>query len=204
MAIAAPRAIAFVDGQNLYHAARQAFDYSHPNYDVKALAARVSQMGGWELTQTRFYTGIPSHKENPFWHGFWVSKLAGMWRQGVEVYSLPVRYRNQRTTLADGREHVVRVGEEKGIDVRIAVDVICMAFRRSYDVAIIFSQDQDLAEVAKEVRLIAKTQSRWIKVACAYPVGPGTRYSRGIDRTDWIQIDRATYSACLDPNDHRT
>ena len=97
----------------------------------------------------------------------------------------------------------MRIGEEKGIDVRIAVDVICMAFRGSYDVAIIFSQDQDLAEVAKEVRLIAQSQSRWIKVACAYPVGPGTRYLRGIDRTDWIPIDSATYSACLDPNDYR-
>jgi hypothetical protein len=31
-------AIAFVDGQNLYHAAREAFGYTYPNYNVKTLA----------------------------------------------------------------------------------------------------------------------------------------------------------------------
>ena len=27
------RAVIFVDGQNLYHAAREAFGYTYPNYD---------------------------------------------------------------------------------------------------------------------------------------------------------------------------
>jgi uncharacterized LabA/DUF88 family protein len=42
----------------------------------------------------------------------------------------------------------VLTGEEKGIDVRIALDVIAEAHRRAYDVALILSQDQDLSEVA--------------------------------------------------------
>jgi hypothetical protein len=29
------------------------------------------------------------------------------------------------------------------------------------------------------------------------------RATRGIDRTDWIQVDRETYDACLDPRDYR-
>lgn len=37
------RAIAFVDGQNLFHAARHAFGYTFPNYDVKKLAQAVCQ-----------------------------------------------------------------------------------------------------------------------------------------------------------------
>ena len=45
---------------------------------------------------------------------------------------------------------------EKGIDVRIALDVIGKAVRDEYDVAIIFSQDQDLSEVADEIRTIAR------------------------------------------------
>ena len=28
------RAIAFVDGQNLYHAAKASFGYNYPNYDI--------------------------------------------------------------------------------------------------------------------------------------------------------------------------
>ena len=34
------RAVAFVDVQNLYHAAREAFGYTYPNYDVSALLRR--------------------------------------------------------------------------------------------------------------------------------------------------------------------
>ena len=43
------RAVAFVDGQNLFHAAREAFGYTYPNYDVSALAGLVCARQGWEL-----------------------------------------------------------------------------------------------------------------------------------------------------------
>ena len=195
--------IAFVDGQNLYHAARKAFGYSYPNYDIQALASTICRTKSWHLIHTRFYTGIHDLSEDPWWYHFWIAKLAVMGRQGVQVCTRPVRYHNKRITLPDGTIHRFRIGEEKGIDVRIALDVIHMALRKEYDVAVIFSQDQDLAEVAEEIRSIAQEQGRWIKVACAYPVGPGTRNFRGIDKTDWIKIDKATYDACLDLRDYR-
>ena len=34
-------AIAFVDGQNLFHAVLEAFGYTYPNYDVLALAKAI-------------------------------------------------------------------------------------------------------------------------------------------------------------------
>ncbi len=33
-------AVIFVDGQNLFHGAREAFGCAHPNHDVRALAER--------------------------------------------------------------------------------------------------------------------------------------------------------------------
>jgi hypothetical protein len=87
--------------------------------------------------------------------------------------------------------------------VRIAIDIIRMAHCQEYDLALIFSQDQDLSEVAAEIRIIAQEQDRWIKVACAFPLSPTTRNRRGIDKTDWIPIDRATYDACIDYRDYR-
>ena len=39
----AKRAVAFVDGQNLFHAAREAFGNSYPNYDVSALAEQFAR-----------------------------------------------------------------------------------------------------------------------------------------------------------------
>jgi uncharacterized LabA/DUF88 family protein len=199
-----PRAIAFVDGQNLFHAARKAFGRSYPDFDIHALASCVCETAGWTLAQTRFYTGLHHPEANRFWHDFWLAKLAIMRGQGVEVYTRPVRYRVKTVRLPDGKEHTFQAGEEKGIDVRIALDVIRCALQREYDVAVIFSQDQDLADVALEIRAIAREQNRWIKVACAFPVGPGSHHRRGIERTDWILIDQAVYESCLDPNEYRT
>jgi hypothetical protein len=126
-----------------------------------------------------------------------------MGREAVRVFSRPLRYRNRTVKLPDGTQHTYLTGEEKGIDVRIALDVIRLANAREYDVAVIFSQDQDLSEVANEIRTIAGQQDRWIKIACAFPFSPTTRNTRGIDKTDWIRIDRATYDACLDRRDYR-
>ena len=59
------RAVAFVDGQNLFHAAREAFGCNYPNYNVSALAEQVCTRQGWKLAQVRFYTGIPDAGDNP-------------------------------------------------------------------------------------------------------------------------------------------
>jgi uncharacterized LabA/DUF88 family protein len=197
------RTVVFIDGQNLFHAAREAFGYIFPNYDVRALAEHVCRARGWQLASVRFYTGVPDATDDPAWNHFWSGKLAVMGRQAVVVYSRSLRYRNKRVRLPNGTEHTYLAGEEKGIDVRIAIDVIRMAHRGECDVALIFSQDQDLSEVAAEIRAIAAEQQRWIKVACAFPLSPTTHNRRGINGTDWIPIDRATYDACLDRRDYR-
>ena len=78
-----------------------------------------------------------------------------------------------------------------------------MARRGEFDVGLIFSQDQDLSEVADEVRTIANEKQRWIKVASAYPVSPTSKNTRGINKTDWVQVDRALYDTCIDARDYR-
>jgi uncharacterized LabA/DUF88 family protein len=200
---AVKRAIAFIDGQNLFYGVKAAFGYTYPNYDVTALAAAICKQQGWELTETRFYTGVPNAADNPFWNHFWTAKLAQMGRDKVVVFSRPLRYRNQTVRLPKGQTHTVLVGAEKGVDVRFAIDVIRLAHRNAFDVALLFSQDQDLSEVADEIRLIAAEQNRWIKIACVFPFSPTTRNKRGINGTDWIKIDRATYDGCLDSRDYR-
>jgi len=200
---ATKRAVVFVDGQNLYHSVRESFGYTYPNYDVGALSQRVCEEKGWHLEQVRFYTGIPDPVDDPFWNYFWTHKLAMLGRQGIRVFSRPLRYRNRVVRLPDGSEHTFMAGEEKGVDVRIAIDVIRMAHRNEYDVALVFSQDQDLSEVADEIRRIAQEQNRWIKIASAFPLSPTSRNRRGVEKTDWVPIDRATYDACLDRRDYR-
>jgi len=198
------RAVAFFDGQNLFHAAKRAFGYPYPSYDVSKLAEWVARSQGWSLTEVRFYTGVPDVEDNARWHAFWVAKLAQMGRRGVRVYTRPLRYRNRSFRLPDGTIHAFLDGEEKGIDVRLAIDVIRLAHRNVFDVALVFSQDQDLSEVAQEIRQIADEQGRWIKVASAFPSSPTLENRRGIDKTDWIRIDRATYDSCLNRKDYRS
>ena len=197
------RTVAFIDGQNLFYGAKKAFGHQFPNYDPKALADRIAAARGWTLSQTSFYTGIPDRTDNAFWNHFWTAKLAVMGTRGIRTFSRPLRYRNQTVPLAGGGATTILVGEEKGIDVRLALDVVRMARENAYDVALIFSQDQDLSEAADEVKAISAQQGRWIKVACAFPYSPTAENRRGINGTEWIKIDRSTYDSCIDPNDYR-
>lgn len=197
------RAFIYFDGQNLFYAARDAFGYSYPNYDVRKLSQAVCQKFGWELSRIHFYTGIPDRSDNPFLNHFWGAKFAMMGRQQIKLFSRPLRYRNKTIVLPDKSEQTILVGQEKGVDVRIALDIVRDVHKAECDVVVIFSQDQDLSEVADEVRTIAQEQNRWIKIASAFPNSPTSKDRRGINKTDWIRIDRATYETCLDTRDYR-
>lgn len=198
------RTITFFDGQNLFYAVRDAFGYTYPNYDPLELARRACDLKGWDLVRVHFYTGLPNPQVNKTWHDFWCRKLAVMGTRGIHTFSRPLKYRNETVSLPDGTETTVFVGREKGIDVRLALDVVRMARANELDVALIFSQDQDLSEVADEVRAISMAQNRWIKVASAFPASPTYSNTRGVNKTDWLKMDKALYDACRDPNDYRT
>lgn len=197
------RAVAFFDGQNLYRHAKDAFGHHYPNYDPKKLFEAICSDNGWETNGIRFYTGTPNPNKDPLWHGYWTNRLLAMRRAGILVTSRVLRYHDTEVPQADGTVEIISVPHEKGIDVRLALDVVRLARSNQMDVAVIFSQDQDLAEVAEDVREIARAHERWIKVASAFPVGPNATTGRGIDKTDWIGMDRTFYDACLDPKDYR-
>jgi uncharacterized LabA/DUF88 family protein len=179
------RAMAFVDGQNLFYAVKNAFGYTFPNYDIAALANAICRRQDWQLREARFYTGFPSPEDSPVWSHFWRAKFTQLNREGVHVFSRVLRYHKQNVILTDGSRHTVVVGHEKGIDVRLAIDVIRRVQQEVFDVAVLFSQDQDLSELAAEIRAMAKMQGRWIKVVSAFPISQAVRNPRGIDRRDY-------------------
>lgn len=111
-------------------------------------------------------------------------------------------YLEDGNPLPPGTTINAQVKEEKGIDVRLALDLVKLTREKSFEVAVLFTQDQDHEETVKEAKAIAASQNRWIKLYSAFPVGAGGN-PRGVNGTDWIPIDESTYLACLDPNNYR-
>jgi len=188
--------ILFFDGQHLYRSAKDAWrplpavghsNYSWPSYDVEKLAnVLVSRKPNCVLKQIRFYTGVPSLNSNQHWHTFWTNKLRYLKSQGVEIY--------------EGR--INSAGREKGVDVRIAVDLIRLTYEQKYEVAMIVSQDRDFSPAVQLAEEIARGQGRQLVFESCFPVGSGTTDKRGVPGTCWVQIDQSTYDACFDPRDY--
>ena len=187
------RCIVFIDGQNLYHRAKDAWgsrelpEYSWPSYDVEKLArVLVNSVGGRTLAEIRFYTGVPnprSGSKQRFWHGFWSSKTRLMLNQGIYVYW--------------GRINIG--GQEKGVDVSLSIDLIQATHERRYETAIIVSQDSDFGPAVRLAKQIARDQGRMLAFESAFPVGSGSQSHRGVPGTTWRPIDKSTYDACQDP-----
>ena len=190
------RVIVFIDGQNLYRQAKNAWRagdgvssrYSWPSYDVEKLAsALVAQTPGRRLAEIRFYTGVPQRSADSRWHDFWSNKIRFLRSRGVYVY----------------RGRVNSGGQEKGVDVSISLDLVVAAYERRFDVAIIVSQDSDFAPAVQAAKRIAQNQGRFLTFESAFPAGPGSSSPRGVHGTKWVRIDKSTYDACLDATDYR-
>lgn len=193
--------MAFFDVQNLFRHAKDAFGegYHHPNFDPVKLHRKVAGEFGFQTNLTRFYTGVPPLSESEMWSGYWNNRVLALKRSGVFVETRKLRYHTE--TLDDGT--IRKVPQEKGIDIRISLDLVRCARRKEFDVVIIFSQDQDLGEAVLEVNDIAKEQGRTVKIISAFPFSSNATTSRGIDRTEWFRIDKAFYDDCIDPRDYR-
>jgi len=198
------QAIAFFDGQNLFKAAEESFGTKFPDYNPQELARYICAKHGWTLKQIRFYTGIPSPEDNLFWNTFWRNKTNQMKRDGIHVFTRTVKYSTYDITLPDGKTYSITKGREKGIDVRIALDMVGLAMEKEYDIAIIFSQDQDFPEAADEVKSIASRQGRRVIVVSAFPCSSSSKNTRGINHTDWIEITQEEYQKCIDTREYRS
>ena len=190
------RTAVYIDGQNLYRLALNAwgkprtsetFRYSWPSYDVLGLAsALVGRIPQRTLTEVRFYTGVPSGRANQRWITFWRNKLLRLRTQGVHTF----------------RGIVDRYGNEKGVDVCLAVDLVHAAHEQSFDVAIIVSQDSDFVPAVNRVKDVACKQGRDVMLESAFPATSAGRRGRGINGTTWTPIDKAMYDSCFDPEDY--
>jgi len=184
---AVKRVVAYFDGRNLRKSARSAFgDREYENIHPLKIARLICARQGWQLEDVNFYIGVPGkgRKVAGETRQDWLDRAA-LWKdEGVTVFTRDLTCNNR----------------EKGIDVRIALDIARQMQDREFDIALIFSQDQDFREVVDEVRRVAGEEQRWLKVASAYPARFEDKNNRGIDGADFgIALDRGTVARCLEP-----
>ncbi len=118
---------------------------------------------------------------------------------GVRVVTRTLRYFNEPVRLPDGTVRVVEVAREKGIDLRLALDLLRLARQGAFDCALVFSQDGDLAEAVQEVNSLRMELSRWLVVDCAFPDAPR---AWGIAGAKPLRFDKRLYDTAIDPSSY--
>jgi uncharacterized LabA/DUF88 family protein len=134
------RVAVFIDGANVYRAFKTVFGWTR--YSPLQLAAGLA--AGRHGVRTAFYiAAVPQE-------------------MGADVYADQQRFLRR---LGQQRELVVWTGRmaqadgvwhEKGVDVKIATDMVSLAYRDLYDAAILVSGDGDLAPAVQEIRRIGR------------------------------------------------
>ena len=147
------RVAVFIDYQNVYHCARQAFgdpDNDPPTFGhvlPQRLGLLLKQLGedidpDRELCSVTVYRGRPGPKSHRRLQSAFARQVAAWESLPLTVVKTrPLRY--QPTEWSFGKAVRWR-GEEKGIDVLIALDVAIGARDDCYDVAVVVSADTDL------------------------------------------------------------
>lgn len=123
--------------------------------------------GSHVLSCVRFYTGIHTTSQNPIKHAQMARRLAAYEADGVDTISIPLRY----DYLGKARE--------KGVDVRLAIDMVRLGRKGLFDVAIVATEDSDIDEAVKDLYAL-RDHERWLAVENALPLSgkPGVRNPR--------------------------
>ena len=167
------RVVVFVDYQNVYHGARHLFGGSeslHPSTgNVHPLAyGKLLCDLGLEKDPDRVLAGVRVYRGKPV-HGRGHEKVCqafdrqvALWARTprVEVFTRPLRY---FPAVNEAGDHYLR-GEEKGVDVMMALDIALGATNNTYDVAVAATADTDLLpaiEHALEVNKRVETSTWW-------------------------------------------
>ena len=150
-----------------------------------------------------YYIGVPKVEHDSRSHGWWDRKITAMGRLGVKTIRRHLKPRELNISISGVVHHNSKYTKliEKGIDLRLGLDLIKHTIDQNFDIAIIFSQDGDLAEAVQDAYQIASRQRRRILIECAYPVD-GVNPQYGIKQAHPIEFDRVLYDSCLDPTDY--
>lgn len=192
------RVAVFIDYQNVYRRARDAFGLRqaahwqgqvHPQKVGDLIAARVKDGA---LEYVRIYRGLPDAAKDPKGNAA-CTRQVDAWRKQarVRVFTRPLRY---------PPAYPAEKATEKGIDVQLAIDFVTEALDGRFDVGVIFSADTDLKPALETV--VARTQIKVEVATWQPPSGYASRIAIP-GRSIWCHyLDASAFASVADPIDY--
>ncbi|WP_433965172.1 NYN domain-containing protein [Tunturiibacter gelidiferens] len=194
------RTMVFIDGANLFNSVKRRFEYAQNNCHIIKLARAVVAMESDRvLVGTRYYIGVPDVAHDARMAGWWNKKLSHAGRTGVTIFRRALKQRDLSIEVSGLVAQKATFSKliEKGIDLRLGLDLVNFTLAKAFDVAIIFSQDSDISEAVEDAKRLANSQRRTIEIESAFPVD-GISTQHGIHRTVYRTFDKTLYDQCLD------
>lgn len=146
-----PKVAVFIDGSNFYFAVKDGVGIQGP-IDVEKLSHKL--VGKRELVRIYYYNAPPPPQEDPE-----IRKAQQAFRDRLGYIDylqrrdgrLVERYFKFKCpdckTITEYKRHL-----QKGVDTRLAVDLVTLAVRKYYDVGILISGDGDFTEAVNFVK----------------------------------------------------
>lgn len=210
----------FIDGQNVTIGARYAFgrhDGANGTGNMHPLLLGRALAGECDLVEIRYATGIPNPDVD---REKWEAERRRhdlMAATDVVVLEKQLRYRwqwdirNERE-LGDPRDHKGdtvdakaksrNIGQEKGIDVWLALDALTMCTRADIDKVIIATADTDLDMVPHHLRMMPGHDETI--VAQAKVLGGGREVYQNDAYDETMAIDETIFEQSRDDFDYRS
>jgi hypothetical protein len=196
------RTVVFLDYQNVYHRAREAFFFGHEPSSVGAvdplsigtlLAAKG--LAASRLAQVRVYRGVPDPARDSRGYQAAMRQVAAHDKRGGGL--VHHRLRPLQYPRAWPRERA----REKGIDAALAVDFVALALEGAFHVGVIFSTDTDLRP-ALEAVVVRGRAPKCEVAAWQRPTGRSPRLSIPLFPLWCHWLSRADFDAVADTTNH--
>lgn len=145
------KAFIFIDGSNFYFKLKEMSQKTGRRYSL--LNFRFRDFCEWligenELVEIRYYLGAVKRENNN-------EKSETMYANQQKLIG---KLQQQKINITMGQliRHPDKTYHEKGVDVRLAVEMIRFARENKYDMAYLISSDTDLVPAVEEVRAFGK------------------------------------------------
>jgi Uncharacterized conserved protein len=167
------RIAVFIDGSNLYYKLKDLKIKNKTRFDYLGLCNYLSK--GEKLISCRYYVGAVRAKS-----GDAKSQEMRSNQQKLFDHLIEQGFVIERGYLmSDGKKF-----HEKGVDVKIATDLLIGAYENYYDEAILISSDTDLIPAIKQIRKLKK-----IIEYAGFSHSPSLGLQKNVDKTKLLKID---------------